>query len=293
MVARLPSTRAPGFYLQSDSGRPGALLVSAEDGQLWLRCQTTPESDQRLTLDWTGPGRIRLVAEVAAVSPEGADGSVGVRVVPILAASVESQAALEGFAQRWLRLEPTTVDQRGSTWTALFGDAEVDSVSPASGDPTAEFRGPPPKVAGQKADDAPAPPLDTGLPATTPELLSQLLVDTKNRVGAYLNVQCAYAVSGAQYWGRALKLNDRWLQVNTASVVPGMGVRTRVDLTLELDGVRRAVSVYGVIAKKQMAPPGSSYKASLGVRYNRIDEGDSPGVLTVWLGRHLADRASS
>ena len=213
-------------------------------------------------------------------------------MVPIKAASAESQTALTAFAQSWLRLEPTSVDQRGSTFVALFGDAEPEPASPA-GDEAPEFRGPPPKVAGQKADDAPAPALETGLPATTPESLAELLIETDNRIGAYLNVQCAYAVSGAQYWGRALKLNDRWLQVNTASVIPGMGVRTRVDLTLELDGVRRPVSLHGVISKKQMAPPGSSYKASLGIRYNSIDEGESPGLLAVWLRQHLAERAGS
>ncbi len=111
------------------------------------------------------------------------------------------------------------------------------------------------------------------------------------RVAVYLNIPCAYTVAGAMYWGRALRLNDRFLQVNTAQVVPGLGVRIRCDLTIEIDELRRPVSLFGIMNQKKDPPGGSTYKAQLGVRFNKIDEGGSPGLLLEYLSRHQDDPA--
>ena len=64
----------------------------------------------------------------------------------------------------------------------------------------------------------------------------------------------------------------------------------RADVTLELDEVKRAVSIHGVMSRKKDLPPGGAYKATVALMIRDIDEGDSPGLLRLWLDRHMAEK---
>ena len=139
-------------------------------------------------------------------------------------------------------------------------------------------------MVGQKSDDEPAPPLETNYPATTvPELADWFRKRDESRMAAYLNVPCAYVVAGGRYWGRALRLNERWLNVNTSSVLPGFGVRLRCDLTLEIEGIKRPVSIFGTMGRKLDPPAGSTYTSAMAIRIRTIDEGNNPGLLIYYL----------
>ena len=134
------------------------------------------------------------------------------------------------------------------------------------------------------------PPLVTGLPATTPALLREWLQggESRSAVGAYLNLRCAYFASGGRYWGRALKLNERLMLINTNAVVPGLGVRLKVEIMVELDDVTRVVTIGGIMSRRQDPPAGSAYSASMAIKVQSIDEGSSPGLLIHYLSAQLA-----
>ena len=66
----------------------------------------------------------------------------------------------------------------------------------------------------------------------------------------------------------------------------------RADVTLEIDGVKRAVSVHGVMSRKKELAPGGAYKATVALMIRDIDEGESPGLLRYWLEKHIKERSS-
>ncbi len=236
-----------------------------------------------LALDLSGPGRLRLDTTVSQVSEPAPDNMVSVTADLTRVTSYESAAAASRFVSSRLSLSAAQypAKQAGATWwVALTEEAQTPQARP--------FKGPAPRVAGQQALEAPAPPLDTGRPVTTVPLLREFFASIP-QIAVYLNIPCAYTVAGAMYWGRALRLNDRFIQVNTAQVLPGLGVRLRCDLTVELDGHKRPVSLFGILSQKKDPPGGSTYKATLSVRIQRIDEGDSPGLLIEYLTRHQTD----
>ena len=251
----------------------------------FVRAKVAPGIGESLELRWPGAGRVRLQTRVRTVSLEGADGRYGIGLALLRVDSEEGQEAVTRFVRCQLGLELGRRSRAvGRWWLALTEDAPL----PVGAALSSSAR---PKVAGVRVSQEKSPPLDTGLPATTPDRLQEFFEKgPRSRVGVYLNVPCAYFVAGAQYWGRALRMNDRWLQVNTNSVVPGLGVRLRCDLTLEIDGVPRAVSVKGVNARKLDPPAGSTWKGTLGVRITDVDEGESPGLLLHYIQVHEARR---
>lgn len=245
------------------------------------------------------------VDNVSAVAP---DGRCGIRLALRAACTTESADALRRFAVGWLGRAAPDVEapSRGFWWMPFTEDAEAPrlpaqpqsarTATPKKAAPTPAAtgsRGPPPRVAGQRVGQPAAEALATGLPPTTLERLRGYFASIgKARVGIYLNTPCAYNAAGAQYWGRALRLNDRWLQINTNSVLPGLSTRLRCDLTVELDGTRRPVSIHGIMARKLDPPPGSTWKGGLAVRIQSIDEGESPGLLIRFLEVHLASKSN-
>ena len=242
---------------------------------------------EAIELEWMGPGGIRLEGACQSVSTKSPDGWCTCALRTTRVSARESQNALRWYLKTVHDLESSErPETMGAFWTVKLGD---DATTTRVTQPTVRS-GPAMKIAGLKANEAPATPLKTGYQATQASDILQLLETHDSKVGVYLNVPCAYIVAGAAYWGRALRLNDRWLQINTNAVIPGLGVRMRADVTLELAGVKRAVSVYGVMSRKKDLPPGGAYKATVALMIREIDEGDSPGLFRVWLEQHLDAR---
>jgi hypothetical protein len=206
--------------------------------------------------------------------------------------SRESAGALKAFVQGALGLAiEQPLENKGSLWSLLF-EAQSEKENKGSFTsllpPSEPSTGPPVAVVGTKRDEEAVPPLVTGYEPTTLTRLGEWFAgQSDSKVAAYLNVPCAYVVAGGRYWGRALRINERWLNVNTSTAVPGLGVRLRCDLSLELDGLKRAVSISGTVGRKLDPPAGSSYTGAMVVRIRIIDEGDSPGLLIYFL-EHLA-----
>lgn len=291
VAVRSAHLNPPSLRFIVGGGPTQARIVSLEGSTAYVRLGTPPEPGQSLEADWTGPGRFKLSFVVDHVTPPAPDGASLCRLTIRRLTSLDGEDHARAFLTSRLGVPATdfAITRTGQSWWAQLTDepdAAPEEVAPTS----PEFKGPPPRVSGQRATEEAPQGLDTGREATTVEGLQAFFVDSGQRVGTYLNVPCSYTVAGAQYWGRALRLNDRFVQVNTASVVPGLGVRMRCDLTLEVDSVRRPVSLYGILSQKKDPPSGAAYKASLLLRYNRIDEGDSPGLLIEFLARKAREK---
>jgi hypothetical protein len=249
------------------------------DGEhAFVRVRANLSTGASLRCEWTGPGRIVLDVTLEDQSDTGPDKRRLVRLRIQRVTSAESALALEHFMRAYLRrTEWPDISQTGATWSLSLSKNHGTA-------PQVEFRGPPPRVAGVGATVEAPPPLETGKPETTVARLRTYFENSaESKVGMYLNIPTSYSVAGAQYWGRALRVNERWLQINTSSVLPGLGVRMRADLTTTVNGDRRPVSIFGVMSRRAEAPPGGTFKATLSLRINRIDEGDSPGLLLYFL----------
>ncbi|MFT5432733.1 MAG: hypothetical protein ACI9OJ_003435 [Myxococcota bacterium] len=278
MVTRANKGFRPGLRIQAGSRVLFGQSPTFDGEHAFVRAPGSLSTGANLRCEWTGPGRIFLDATVEDQSDTGPDERRLVRLRIQRVTSAESTRALEHFMRAYLRrTEWADVSQAGATWSVTIGLSE----GPV---PQAEFRGPAPRVAGIGATVEAPPPLDTGKPETTvARLRTYFDVSAESKVGMYLNIPTSYSVAGAQYWGRALRINDRWLQINTSSVLPGLGVRMRADLTTTVDGDRRPVSIFGVMSRRAEALLGGTFKATLSLRINRIDEGDSPGLLLHFL----------
>lgn len=290
MAVRATQLREPGLRIKHGDVSAFLSVFSFDRGELFVRGATPACAiGDVCELEWTGPGRLLIEARIERCTPIAPDGLRGLTLSMRRVTSRASEASARHFVQAQLGIaDPTlTSGREGGTWWIALRPEAAPPLEPA---PRA-FKGPPPRVAGQQATAALPPPLETGRPATTVAILRDYFQSGPHRVGMYLNVPCAYTVAGAQYWGRALRLNDRFVQINTATVVPGLGVRIRVDLTAEIDGVRRPASVFGIMSQKKDPPGGSTYKATLQVRVGDIDEGDSPGLLIALLERKAAEKA--
>ncbi len=274
---RFCQPREPVLRLFVDDTAFAATVVSFDARRAYVRSEAGPSENAVLAANWGGAGRIQLEVVVERASEPGPDGRRNLVLGLRRAASHESAAALRRFIRVRLGGDPHAFafQKRGEVWWVALRD-DLEAAPKPGGAPT-EPVGPPARIAGTRQEKA--PPLETGRPATTVDGLRAYLQSVDCNVGVYVNVPCAYLVAGAPYWGRALRLNDRFLQVNTGNVVPGLGVRLRCDLTVELDGVKRGVSIFGIMTQRKDPPPGTMYKASLMVRLARIDEGDSPGLL--------------
>ena len=288
--ARNIQSRRFGYRLTHDGtyceARP--LIVSAPT--LFLRVSRQLPVNATVDLEWAGPGGIRLEGTCQQIGAQAPDGWFTCEIRLCRVAARESQHALQWFLQTELNFETSLrPESEGAFWAIA-----LDGVEDASKKQQAPVRtGPAVKIAGQSANTPHVPPLKTGYGPTSTDDILQLLEKYESKVGVYLNVPCAYIVAGASYWGRALRLNERWLQINTNAVVPGLGVRIRSDVTLEIDGVKRAVSVHGVMSRKKELPSGGAYKATVALMIRDIDEGDSPGLFRLWLEKHLDARRTA
>lgn len=263
-------------------------MVSAQS--LFLRSPSPVPVNTSVDITWSGPGGIRLEGLCQQLGVQAPDGSYTCQFRILSVASREGREALEWYLRTELDLAVTQAPvTRGAFWEVTLAPTERSEASHSAKSP----RGPAVRIAGLRADSPVADPFDTGYGATTTDDIQRVLEANHSKVGVYLNVPCAYIVAGASYWGRALRINDRWLQINTNAVVPGLGVRMRADLTLELDGVKRAACIHGVMSRKKDLPSGGAYKATIALMIRKIDEGDSAGLLRYWLERHVEERSRS
>ena len=289
VATRAPISPPPRLAIVQGDAHVDAVALSLAPGALFLRCRRESVVGEELTLQWTGPGAFMLEAAVTDVAQPAPDGRAGVHLQVRRVTSRAGEAPLRRFAARWLALaEPLALHRTGAAW--------VLELEPGSDEPT-DIAGPSRiggalAVSGLSATAAPTPPLDTGRPPTTLAALEAFFQsgDPLLRAGVYLNIPAAYWIAGAKYWGRANRLSDRWLSINTSVVVPGLGVRIRCDLTVDVDEHRRALSVYGVMSRRQDAPQGSTYRTKMMVRVTAIDEGESPGLLAAYLEKVAAEK---
>ncbi len=301
MATRTHHPGEPGLEYESGGHPNTADLMSASASTLFVRTSGEVEVGTLLSLDWTGPGQLQLETRVRRASPLAPDGRRGVLLDVRRVSSEEGAEVLNRFLRGWMGREAEAVlgGEEQIWWVGLVDDVAppvrrpprpVPASTPKPTIATAPAparRGPPMKIAGLNAS---GPPLDTGLPPTTLDSLRAYFESTdRGRIGVYLNIPCAYSMAGAQYWGRALRLNARWLQVNSNSVIPGLGTRIRCDLTLDLEGVRRAVSINGIMTRR-LNPQGGTYKGGLAVRIQGLDEGDSPGLLIRFLQAQAVEK---
>ncbi len=291
MARRSTPKRLPALRFQQDGRFVLADVVSIDQGAVFLRTTERLKEGSPFTADWSGAGRLSVAGRVETVADAAPDGRHGVLVRITDVTSQDGRDALSQFVRARLdvRGAPAPVAAGAGYRIRFEGDGPVAALP----------KGPAMRVAGTTS--TPAGPLVTGRPETTPEIIATTLEQLGTKIGMFLNVPCAYWVTGAQYWGRALRISERWLQVNTNAVVPGLGVKMRCDLTLVFpgesenpsDAIRHAVAIYGVLGRKIDDPPGGTFKAQLWVTVQRIDEGESPGLLALWLEKafhHRRDR---
>ncbi|MFT7621340.1 MAG: hypothetical protein ACI9WU_000501 [Myxococcota bacterium] len=243
---------------------------------------------------WTGPGQILFQVEVKRCSL-GPDRGLLAQLKLHRIGSFEGAEALKTFLLNHLKLDqPPEPTQQGKAWWHTVAAAPSPLVKPLKAAPSTRVGAPPsgaePTLAGATSQplrvsghQPAAAALETGRPPTTVEGLREWLQASGDGIGRYINAPCCYLVGGSPYWGRATRINDRFLHFSTANVVPGLGVRIRCDLTLDIGGVKRPVAIHGIVTQKKDAQRAAMYKASLAVRINGIDEGISPGLLLEYL----------
>ncbi len=281
MARRIVQRRNPAVRFQTDGRYVLADVVELVGPRLFLRCAVRPPVERVVAFEWAGAGRTVLSGRVLSVGEAAPDGRHGVMIDVVEVSSQDGADALVAFVTQRLGVEPPEPPgAAGAGYRVRF--QTLPEEAPA-------YKQPALRVAGVSVA-AQAAPLVTGRPATTPESLQAALEAMGHKLGMYVSVPCAYWVGGAQYWGRAVRVSDRWVQVNTNVVVPGLGVRMRCDLTSEIDGVRRPVGIHGVLGKRQDLSSGGPYKAQLWVNVQSIDEAESPGLLLAWLERVSRER---
>jgi hypothetical protein len=285
--------KAPAVDFEIEGRSIRALVWFASGRLIHLRSAVVPGPGSTVSLNWNVPGRIRADARLISHSAVAPDGTFRVSFELIRLVSSEGVDALKSFAKGPLGMSelPKAV-RAGSLWSYKF--AAMPEVEPALAseiESVEELRGAEALAAGPPSSDPDAPPLEIGREATTVAVLGQWFrAKEGTSLAVYLNLPCAYVVAGRQYWGRALRLNERWLNVNTSSTLPGLGVRLRCDLTLDLDGVERVVSIRGSMGRKLDPPAGSTYTGAMAIRISAIDEGSSPGLLIHFLERQERER---
>lgn len=291
MARRSTPKRLPSLRFQRDGRFLLADVVSLDGNVVFFRTTERLKEGSSFSADWSGAGRLTVSGRVESVADAAPDGRHGVLVRLTDVASQDGRDAVTQFVRARLDVKGALAPSAAGAGYRICFEAD-EPKAPVS-------KGPAMRVAGTTS--TPAGPLVTGRPATTPEVVAATLEQLGTKIGMFLNVPCAYWVTGAQYWGRALRISERWLQVNTNAVVPGLGVKMRCDLTLVFpgesenpsDAVRHAIAVYGVLGRKVDDPPGGSFKAQLWITVQRIDEGESPGLLALWLEKafhHRRDR---
>jgi len=261
-------------------------VISLNPTSMFVRSSRAPDTATPVTLVFRDGFDMELLGSVRAMHGPAPDGRYSVIFDLLRVTSADGRIEVREFVRHRLGYSsaPTARNTGQQWWIALVPEGEPEAVGPPP-----ERVGPVAVAAGHRADDTPPPSLQTGYSATTVAALRQFFDErAESKVGAYLNVPCAYIVAGTRYWGRALRFNDRWLNINTNSVVPGLGVRLRCDLTLEIDGIKRVCSIKGIMNRKLTPPAGSAYTGALGVRINDIDEGESPGLLLYFLDQCAA-----
>ena len=281
MARRSTPKRLPALRFQVDGRHALADLVDLHGTSAFIRTAERPPLDRPVVFEWAGAARYALVGRVLSVAEAAPDGRYGIQLELTELTSQEGPEALVDLARRRLDLDPPSPPRAAGAHWSLKLTIEADA--------TPERQAPAMRVAGG-ITSVPVAALETGRPPTTPELVADMLESLGTKIGMYLNVPCAYWVAGAQYWGRAIRISDRWLQLKTSTVVPGLGVRMRCDVTLDLDGIRRPIAVHGVLGRRQDGPAHGTYKAELWVSMQSIEEGNSPGLLAVWLERTFRER---
>lgn len=283
MARRSVQRRPPVVRFQADGRYVLADVVDLSATHLYVRCAVRPPSDRPVAFEWGGAARTTLTGRVVSVAEAAPDGRHGLLVELSECSSLDGAEQLSDFVRRRLGLlNADTPTPSGATYKVRLRADSGEAAAPAHKQPAL-------RSAGVSVLEAPDP-LVTGRGPTTVDALQATLDAAGHKLGLYVNAPCAYWLSGAQYWGRAVRVSDRWVQVNTNAVVPGLGVRIRCDITTELDGARRPVGIYGVLGKRQELGTGGPYKAQLWVSVQSIDEAESPGLLAVWLERVARER---
>lgn len=252
-----------------------ARITSFEGLTLWARATEGLVAGDVYSAEWSGTGRIQLELQAVSLSALGPDGQQSISLQIRRAGSFESAQGLRSFLASRLGITDQPIVLVGAVHWVHFlagGNIVAEEV----------------RVSGSATEAC--EPLETGREPTTVDGLRDYLHASNASIGMVINVPCAYLVAGSPYWGRALRINDRFLQVNTSNVVPGLGVRLRCDLTVEIDDIKRPLSIFGSMTQKKDPPQGGLYKATLMIRLNRIDEGQSPGLLLELLERSRRDR---
>lgn len=282
MARRATPKRLPALRFQVDGRYVLADVVELSGTTAFIRSAEKPLAGRPVVFEWAGAARHTLVATVRHVSEAAPDGRYGIALDLLEITSQEGAEAPAELARRRFGLvDLAPVRSAGAVWSLRVAGGPV-AAAPVRAAPAMRLAG--------GATAAIAPPLITGLAATTPERVGTLLESLGAKIGLYINAQCAYWVAGAQYWGKATRVSDRWLQVTTNNVVPGLGVKIRCDLTIDLDGEKRPVAVHGIVGRKQDGPTNGPYKALLWVAMHSLDEGASPGLFAVWLERVFRER---
>jgi hypothetical protein len=278
----------PAFFFESLGQTMSAHIWRVDGSIIHAQSEYTPTPEDSFVLRWNGSGRITVKARLTQCQATAPDGLTRLAFQIQEVHSSESVHALNSFVRGFLGFEyEQAVETSGNRFTLCL-EPTIDSAIEnklKTQNPNIDFASKlSVKIMNQKNDNETTPPLETDFPATTvPGLADWFSKRDESRMAAYLNVPCAYVVAGGRYWGRALRLNERWLNVNTSSVLPGFGVRLRCDLTLELEGIKRPVSIFGTMGRKLDPPAGSTYTGAMAIRIRTIDEGNNPGLLIYYL----------
>jgi hypothetical protein len=259
--------RPPGVRFQiGDRYISGDVVIWAGESAVF-RVHESADLDKEITLDWTGPGRIRLDGTVAQITGPAPDRLFAMTVTLNRVTSLESGAAAFHFVRQVLGLnadhKPTA---SGSTWWVPVGNGTATITSERS--------------TGTGSNGLPSSQ-NNQQSGTTLENLRAFFDPASGRQisGTTINAPCKYRVSGGEYVGRISQISDRWLNINTKSIVPGLGVHVTCNFELTHRDKICVFEVTGVMSRKKDAPGGGAYTTTLGLRISSIDEGDSPGLL--------------
>ncbi|NUN15844.1 MAG: hypothetical protein HUU55_19640 [Myxococcales bacterium] len=133
---------------------------------------------------------------------------------------------------------------------------------------------------------------DAALPQIPKLTESDLLAFFQTRsnghaISVYLKTTVTYLTNSVPFHGRAVRINEVELIVNTNLALPGLGQQTMVQIPVTVDGIRSYVVVRGSVQRRSDQREDAVWKGRFDLRIFDVEEIEFPGIFFKFLEQNL------